>query len=194
MGAPKAQAFSNCFLDQKGRIVDVVHQITLSENKWLLTSSHDEPGKLKNWLESYLFSEQVKLNEYAVEDSAELLTEKQRIARCMPKSPNELNESCNPFELGLGHLIDWNKGCYIGQEVISRLDTYDKVSRQLFSVACRKEDFESLRASLEITSILDGFIENASVAMGIFKKASLTDGRFLTTSTGTQVWVVSSAR
>jgi folate-binding Fe-S cluster repair protein YgfZ len=30
--------------------------------------------------------------------------------------------------------ISWNKGCYIGQEVISRLDSYDKVARMLMGV------------------------------------------------------------
>ena len=36
-----------------------------------------------------------------------------------------------PLELGWKDLIDFDKGCYIGQEVIARLDTYDKVRRGL---------------------------------------------------------------
>lgn len=43
----------------------------------------------------------------------------------------ELTDAHNPWEAGLGHAIDLNKGCYIGQEVIARLDTYDKVKQQL---------------------------------------------------------------
>ena len=35
------------------------------------------------------------------------------------------------MELNLIHLIDFEKGCYIGQEVIARLDTYDKVQKKL---------------------------------------------------------------
>jgi folate-binding protein YgfZ len=37
----------------------------------------------------------------------------------------------NPLELGWKPLISFDKGCYIGQEVIARLDTYDKVRRGL---------------------------------------------------------------
>ena len=35
------------------------------------------------------------------------------------------------MELNLIHLIDFEKGCYVGQEVIARLDTYDKVQKKL---------------------------------------------------------------
>ena len=35
----------------------------------------------------------------------------------------------NPLELGWRSLIDFDKGCYIGQEVIARLDTYAKLRR-----------------------------------------------------------------
>ena len=41
----------------------------------------------------------------------------------------------NPLELGWKDLIAFDKGCYIGQEVIARLDTYDKVRRGLATMA-----------------------------------------------------------
>jgi len=44
---------------------------------------------------------------------------------------NELSEEYNPLEAGLLHLIDFKKGCYIGQEVIARLDSYNKVQKRL---------------------------------------------------------------
>ena len=44
---------------------------------------------------------------------------------------NEISENFNPLEAGLGHLISWTKGCYVGQEVIARLDTYKKVQKHL---------------------------------------------------------------
>ena len=34
----------------------------------------------------------------------------------------------------LDHIIDFDKGCYIGQEVIARLDTYNKVQKKLISI------------------------------------------------------------
>lgn len=54
-----------------------------------------------------------------------------RIRSGIPRHPNELSTSYNPLEANLGHLISWTKGCYVGQEVIARLDTYGKVQRRL---------------------------------------------------------------
>jgi folate-binding protein YgfZ len=54
-----------------------------------------------------------------------------RISNAIPGSDKEYGEHSNPIEAGLLHLIDWDKGCYVGQEVIARLDAYDKVQRNL---------------------------------------------------------------
>lgn len=47
---------------------------------------------------------------------------------------HELSGEFNPYEAGLRHAISFTKGCYIGQEVIARLDTYDKVQKTLVGV------------------------------------------------------------
>ncbi|MFL2760644.1 MAG: YgfZ/GcvT domain-containing protein [Dehalococcoidia bacterium] len=47
----------------------------------------------------------------------------------------ELTEDFNPLEAGLMSHISFNKGCYIGQEVVARLNTYDKVQRKLVKFA-----------------------------------------------------------
>ena len=49
-------------------------------------------------------------------------------------SASELNESFNPFDVSLRSAISFSKGCYIGQEVIARLDTYQKIRRELVSL------------------------------------------------------------
>jgi folate-binding protein YgfZ len=54
-----------------------------------------------------------------------------RIKNLIPKFPNEINAETNPHEVNLIYEVDFKKGCYIGQEVIARLDTYDKVQRKL---------------------------------------------------------------
>jgi folate-binding protein YgfZ len=54
-----------------------------------------------------------------------------RVSQGIPKSPNELSDHYNPLEANLFSLISWTKGCYIGQEVIARLDTYKKVQKRL---------------------------------------------------------------
>lgn len=57
-----------------------------------------------------------------------------RIEVGQPESGSELNETYNPLEAGLVSWISFTKGCYIGQEVIARLDTYDKVKRRLIGL------------------------------------------------------------
>lgn len=57
-----------------------------------------------------------------------------RVEACIPAHPNEINEDHNPWEAGLEDAISLVKGCYIGQEVIARLNTYDKVRRKLVSL------------------------------------------------------------
>jgi hypothetical protein len=57
-----------------------------------------------------------------------------RIYRGLPVMDKEITEEYNPHEVGLFSFINFDKGCYIGQEVIARLDTYQKVQRQLVGV------------------------------------------------------------
>jgi folate-binding protein YgfZ len=57
-----------------------------------------------------------------------------RIHRGLPVMDKEITEEYNPHEVGLHPFINFDKGCYIGQEVIARLDTYQKVQRQLAGV------------------------------------------------------------
>lgn len=54
---------------------------------------------------------------------------------------NELNDNFNPHELNISELIDTRKGCYIGQEVLARLETYDKVQKRITGLEL-SSDFE----------------------------------------------------
>ena len=58
-----------------------------------------------------------------------------RIPLGFPKFGMELTEEFNPLEAGLIDHISFNKGCYIGQEVVARLNTYDKVQRKLVKLS-----------------------------------------------------------
>lgn len=57
-----------------------------------------------------------------------------RISFGIPFAPNELNDLFNPHEAKLLDCVSFTKGCYIGQEVIARLDTYDKVQKYLCGI------------------------------------------------------------
>ena len=57
-----------------------------------------------------------------------------RVERAIPSYSREMGESYNPLETGLIGSIDFYKGCYIGQEVIARLDSYKKIQKHLVTL------------------------------------------------------------
>ncbi len=62
-----------------------------------------------------------------------------RVEQGLPLLGRELTQEYNPWEAGLGRAIHLDKGCYIGQEVIARLDTYDKVKQHLVGLRLSAE-------------------------------------------------------
>lgn len=57
-----------------------------------------------------------------------------RITQGRPFPNSELTEDYNPLEAGLWQTISFNKGCYIGQETIARLNTYKGVKQRLWGI------------------------------------------------------------
>ena len=60
--------------------------------------------------------------------------EQLRIEQGRPVPDRELTEDYNPLEAGLWQTISFEKGCYIGQETIARLNTYKGVKQQLWGI------------------------------------------------------------
>lgn len=60
--------------------------------------------------------------------------EQLRIRQGRPVPRKELTEDYNPLEAGLWRAISFEKGCYIGQETIARLNTYQGVKQRLWGV------------------------------------------------------------
>lgn len=60
--------------------------------------------------------------------------EQLRIEQGRPVPEYELTDDYNPLEAGLWQTISFEKGCYIGQETITRLNTYQGVKQQLWGV------------------------------------------------------------
>jgi folate-binding protein YgfZ len=57
-----------------------------------------------------------------------------RVEAGLPAPGSELTGEHNPWEARLDEAIAFNKGCYVGQEVIARLHTYRKVARLLVRI------------------------------------------------------------
>ena len=54
-----------------------------------------------------------------------------KINQAIPFLDNEINGKLNPLELGLKDLIDFNKGCYLGQETISKIRNVSSLKQEI---------------------------------------------------------------
>ncbi|MDX2242643.1 MAG: folate-binding protein [Leptolyngbyaceae cyanobacterium bins.302] len=68
--------------------------------------------------------------------------EQLRIQQGRPAPDYELTEEFNAVEACLWQAISINKGCYIGQETIARLDTYQGVKQQIWGIQLQAESVE----------------------------------------------------
>ena len=113
-----------------------------------------------------------------------------RIEAGVPAPGAELNDRVNPLEAGLAEFVSFTKGCYVGQEVIARLDTYDKVQRRLVRLDAPEGTApgESLTSGTRtagwVTSV-SGLPENGrSAALGYVRKAFIEPGTVLSAGVG----------
>ena len=70
-----------------------------------------------------------------------------RVTCGVPEGGAELTEDYHPLEAGLIDDVSFTKGCYVGQEVVARQDTYGKVTRRLVGLV-----FEGAPAAGELLS------------------------------------------
>lgn len=86
-----------------------------------------------------------------------------RILRGIPLGGTELTEEYNPLEAGLVDAVSFDKGCYVGQEVVARLQNYDKVARRLMGIVLPE------RASVPAagTPLFDGSRETGRVTSAL---------------------------
>ncbi len=107
-----------------------------------------------------------------------------RIENGIPSCPNEINDLINPHEVNLINEISFKKGCYIGQEVIARLDTYDKVQRQLVKVTIGETlnintpliiAVESGNECGVLTTLSSSELVNPQIGLALINKKSLSD-------------------
>lgn len=54
-----------------------------------------------------------------------------KIKQAIPSWRNEINGKNNPLELGLVDLIDFNKGCYLGQETMAKIKNVSTLKQEI---------------------------------------------------------------
>lgn len=112
-----------------------------------------------------------------------------RIAAGAPRFPNELNDSYIPLEAGLWDAVSFKKGCYIGQEIIARMESRNQIAKRL----ARLDVLEGVAQPGDALTAVDaaegaatgscGTVTSAAgaYALAYVRSAMLTQGALLTT-------------
>ncbi len=117
----------------------------------------------------------------------DLLWETLRIQQGRPMPDQELTEDYNAVEACLWQAISLNKGCYIGQETIARLDTYKGVKQQLWGLRLNQkvEPGTPLTVNAEKVGILTSLTEWEGQISGLGYVRTKAGGAGLTVEAGT---------
>jgi len=111
-----------------------------------------------------------------------------RIERGIPKWGTELTGETLPPEAGLDRThIDYDRGCYPGQEVISRLKSIGRVNRLLHRLRCTESAGGKLAPGMgimtgegndvgEVTSSVAGITDESTSALGYVHRAAAESG------------------
>ncbi|OGQ17216.1 MAG: hypothetical protein A3B70_01335 [Deltaproteobacteria bacterium RIFCSPHIGHO2_02_FULL_40_11] len=129
-----------CLCNKKGRVMSLFYCVCEDENMFYLVMDHALKEKTLNLLQSYIILEDVKIVDEsssptgidAVKEKISF-TEKEelRIQMGVPKYGIDLTEENLPQEANLEDALNFQKGCYIGQEVIARLHNLGHVNKKL---------------------------------------------------------------
>jgi len=121
-----------------------------------------------------------------------------RIEACQPRPGSEITGAEFPQELRLDAAIDFDKGCYLGQETVARIHYRGQVNRLLCALRCagglhvgdalRAQDKEVGR----VTSMMN-VVGSETVALGFVAREQSAVGTVLTTSADVPVTVVEAA-
>ena len=120
----------------------------------------DNDGAAKVWS---------KLTELGAVPFGDRLWQNLRIQQGRPAPDLELTEDYNPLEAGLWQTISFDKGCYIGQETIARLNTYNGVKQKLWGIELDRSVVSPASITLDGTKVglLTSCTDTASGCFGL---------------------------
>ncbi len=104
-----------------------------------------------------------------------------RIEAGWPEYGHEITDMYNPLEAGLLSAVSFTKGCYIGQEVIARTDTYQKLKQHLMGLRVARADVAPgapLQVGGKSVGVLTSFVsdEDGGVGLGYVRVAYAAPG------------------
>jgi len=122
-------------------IIDYFNQIIFPADDVLLSEpclinriqEIDESSSWRNYLPIFFKTEDKEFEIY--KNKLNLLNTNDlklwKINQAIPSLEMEINGKNNPLELGLQDLIDFNKGCYLGQETMSKIKNVSSLKQEI---------------------------------------------------------------
>ncbi len=109
----------------------------------------------------------------------------------------ELDQRFTPFDVGLDSLISRTKGCYVGQEVLARIETYHKNRKTLIGFTAPGTSAASIGNSLkkggvdvgQITSLAPELVDDQLVGLAVVSGDSSAAGTVLVCEGGAEIIV-----
>ena len=112
-----------------------------------------------------------------------------RLEAGYPKYATDIDENTIILEAGFKDAINFNKGCYLGQEVVARATHIGRVNKQLVGLEVETKDSISPRSKLMSDGREAGFITSAAFSPGLGRVASLGYANREFAKEGTRVYV-----
>jgi tRNA-modifying protein YgfZ len=165
---------SHCTAEISGRLVRIAAGSGLSQGYTLIADLADGAA---------LWAKLIETNAVPLGEQA---WEQLRILQGRPVPEAELTEDYNPLEAGLWHTVSLNKGCYIGQETIARLNTYNGVKQQLWGLKLTQSAQPGTPLSLgeQKVGVLTSVVEAANGYFGLGYLKTKAGGAGLTVKVG----------
>lgn len=133
-----------------------------------------------------------QLTEAEAVPAGETLWQQLRIQQGRPAPDYEITDNYNPLEAGLWQAVAFDKGCYIGQETITRLNTYQGVKQQLWGIQlnCAANPGEAIFAGDEKVGLLTSVVDTPSGSVGLGYIRTKAGGAGLKITAGNATGVV----
>ena len=122
-------------------IIDYFNQIIFPADDVLLSEPFlinriqevDESSSWKTYQPIFYKKEDIRFEKY--KNKLNLLNANDlkiwKVNQAIPSLDMEINGKNNPLELGLKDLIDFNKGCYLGQETMSKIKNVSSLKQEI---------------------------------------------------------------
>jgi len=107
-----------------------------------------------------------------------------RIAAGLPVFPDDVGERAGPHVMGLvGEIVAFDKGCYVGQETVCRIDSLSKVKRQFTQMTVQSSTVPAVGAEIVAQGKVVGSVSSAArvpemgvVVLGVIKQVAREAG------------------